>query len=76
MEKTFERYLSLPHSNTAFVDIVREMRLFPDWASSYLCLYILRNTEMSPVDLIVNSNFSSFFLSSPVKVLHLFQHYT
>jgi len=56
-----QEYLSIPQTKTAFVKIIQKMRLFPDWASSYWCLYIIRRPEMSPVELIKRSPFSSFF---------------
>jgi hypothetical protein len=61
LPQKLQDFLASPQTKTSFMKIIKEMRLFPDWATAYWCLYIMRHPEKSPVELIEHSPFSSFF---------------
>jgi hypothetical protein len=70
-----QSFLEKPQTKTAFLDIIGAMRLFPEWASSYWCHYIIQRPEIPPVELIQQSPFSSFFFrpcSTPAFISPLY----
>lgn len=61
LKQSFRHYLTQPHSNTNYVKFIKDMQLFPSWASSYWCYYIVKHPDKTPDDLILQSPFTSFF---------------
>jgi len=60
--RVFESFIAKTHNFDEYSWAVSSMNLFPSWATAYWCKQIWEHgSEQTPVELLQNSPFSSFF---------------